>query len=144
MALIEIVDVWKVYYARGVNANERHESEREALAQVALADREHHRPNQLSGGKQQRVAIARALVNWPSLVQADEPTGSLDSKVTVEIMGLLQELNDAGNTVVFVTHELDVAQYPKRKLVLRDGLILSDESIAERSLVRRPPPEAPR
>jgi putative ABC transport system ATP-binding protein len=126
-----------LYYARGVDARQRHERAREALARVALSDREHHRPNQLSGGQQQRVAIARALVNRPSLVLADEPTGNLDSRVTVEIMGLLQELNDAGNTVVFVTHEPDVAQYAKRKLVLRDGQILSDEAIADRSVVRR-------
>jgi putative ABC transport system ATP-binding protein len=126
-----------LYYARGVDARQRHERAREALARVALSDREHHRPNQLSGGQQQRVAIARALVNRPSLVLADEPTGNLDSRVTVEIMGLLQELNDAGNTVVFVTHEPDVAQYAKRKLVLRDGQVLSDEAIADRSVVRR-------
>jgi len=126
-----------LYYANGVNAKQRRERAREALAKVALSDREGHRPNQLSGGQQQRVAIARALVNRPSLVLADEPTGNLDSKVTVEIMGLLQDLNDAGNTVVFVTHEPDVAQYSKRKIVLRDGQILTDEPVAERSVVRR-------
>jgi len=126
-----------LYYANGVNAKQRRERAREALAKVALSDREGHRPNQLSGGQQQRVAIARALVNRPSLVLADEPTGNLDSKVTVEIMGLLQDLNDAGNTVVFVTHEPDVAQYAKRKIVLRDGQILTDEPVAERSVVRR-------
>jgi putative ABC transport system ATP-binding protein len=126
-----------LFYARGVSAQQRRERAREALGRVQLADREHHRPNQLSGGQQQRVAIARALVNRPSLVLADEPTGNLDSKVTVEIMGLLQELNDAGNSVVFVTHEPDVAQYAKRKIVLRDGQILSDEPIRERSVVPR-------
>jgi len=126
-----------LYYANGVNAKQRRERAREALAKVALSDREGHRPNQLSGGQQQSVAIARALVNRPSLVLADEPTGNLDSKVTVEIMGLLQDLNDAGNTVVFVTHEPDVAQYAKRKIVLRDGQILTDEPVAERSVVRR-------
>jgi len=126
-----------LYYAHGVGAAERRARARAALARVALSDREHHRPNQLSGGQQQRVAIARALVNRPSLVLADEPTGNLDSKVTVEIMGLLQELNDAGNSVVFVTHEPDVAQYARRKIVLRDGLIRSDEPIRERSLAPR-------
>jgi putative ABC transport system ATP-binding protein len=126
-----------LYYARGVDARQRRERAREALGRVKLADREDHRPNQLSGGQQQRVAIARALVNRPSLVLADEPTGNLDSKVTVEIMGLLQELNEAGNTVVFVTHEPDVAQYAKRKIVLRDGQIQSDEPIRERSVVAR-------
>ncbi len=126
-----------LYYARGVSAQQRRERAREALGRVKLADREHHRPNQLSGGQQQRVAIARALVNRPSLVLADEPTGNLDSKVTVEIMGLLQELNDAGNTVVFVTHEPDVSQFAKRKIVLRDGQIQTDEAIRERSVVSR-------
>jgi putative ABC transport system ATP-binding protein len=133
-----------LYYAQGVHAKQRRERAREALGRVALSDREDHRPNQLSGGQQQRVAIARALVNRPSLVLADEPTGNLDSKVTVEIMGLLQQLNDAGNTVVFVTHEPDVAQYAKRKVVLRDGLIMSDEAIVNRSVVQRPAPGVPR
>jgi len=133
-----------LYYARGVNAQQRRERAREALGRVALSDREHHRPNQLSGGQQQRVAIARALVNRPSLVLADEPTGNLDSKVTVEIMGLLQQLNDAGNTVVFVTHEPDVAQFAKRKIVLRDGQVQSDEPIQNRNVVQRTQAEAPR
>ncbi len=121
-------------YARGISGRERHERAREALARVGLADRARHHPNQLSGGQQQRVAIARALVNRPSLVLADEPTGNLDSKVTAEIMALLQALNDSGVTIVFVTHESDVAQYAKRKLTLKDGLLVGDAPVAGRTV----------
>ena len=121
-------------YARGVSSSDRRARAREALARVGLADREGHRPNQLSGGPQQRGAIARALVNRPSLVLADEPTGNLDSRVTAEIMALFQELNDAGITILFVTHEPDVAQYAKRKVVMKDGRIVSDEPIRSRTL----------
>ena len=121
-------------YSSGISSRERHERARESLGRVALADREHHRPNQLSGGQQQRVAIARALVNRPSIVLADEPTGNLDSRVTVEIMGLFQALNDSGITIVFVTHEADVAQYAKRRVVLKDGLVVADEAILNRTL----------
>jgi putative ABC transport system ATP-binding protein len=127
-------------YAPHVSASERRARARESLARVALAERAGHRPNQLSGGQQQRVAIARALVNRPSIVLADEPTGNLDSKVSVEIMRLFQELNDSGITVVFVTHEPDVAQYAKRKVVLRDGAIVADEPIRDRTIA---PPPAP-
>ncbi|HEY3897165.1 MAG TPA: ABC transporter ATP-binding protein [Chthoniobacter sp.] len=103
-----------------------------ALERVGLGERSKHRPSQLSGGQQQRVAIARALVNEPELVLADEPTGNLDSRTSIEIMGLFQELNDSGITLVMVTHELEVAAYCKRIIVMRDGSILSDETNHER------------
>jgi putative ABC transport system ATP-binding protein len=103
-----------------------------ALERVGLGQRLGNRPSQLSGGQQQRVAIARALVNEPELVLADEPTGNLDSRTSIEIMGLFQELNDAGITILMVTHELDVAAFCKRIIVMRDGRILSDELNRER------------
>jgi putative ABC transport system ATP-binding protein len=110
---------------------ERAERAREALALVGLADRAAHFPSQLSGGQQQRVAIARALVNRPSILLADEPTGSLDSHTSVEIMQVLQELNERGLTIVLVTHEPDIAQFAKRMVVFRDGRIRRDEPIAD-------------
>jgi putative ABC transport system ATP-binding protein len=100
----------------------------EALEQVGLGDRAHHYPNQLSGGQQQRVAIARALVNNPSILLADEPTGNLDSRTSVEVMGIFQELNNNGITILIVTHEPDIAQFAKRQIVFRDGKIRSDKS----------------
>ena len=103
-----------------------------ALGIVGLAERSDHLPSQLSGGQQQRVAIARALVNEPRLLLADEPTGNLDSKTSVEVMGVFQRLNEQGITIVMVTHELDVASYCKRILVVRDGLVVRDEPVAHR------------
>ena len=99
----------------------------EALEKVGLADRIHHYPNQLSGGQQQRVAIARSLVNDPSIILADEPTGNLDSRTSVEVMGIFQELNSHGITIILVTHEPDVAQFAKRHVVFRDGKIRADK-----------------
>src|SRR6202162_4644238 len=96
------------------------------LASVGLGGREDHHPSQLSGGQQQRVAIARALVNDPEVVLADEPTGNLDSRTSVEIMGIFQELNNRGITIIMVTHEADIAAYARRNVVMRDGLILKD------------------
>ncbi|HYH40082.1 MAG TPA: ABC transporter ATP-binding protein [Azospirillum sp.] len=110
----------------GVDRATRLSRAAEALAQVGLAGRTHHRPAQLSGGQQQRVAIARALVNRPSLLLADEPTGALDSRTTAEIMGLFQQLNRQGITVVLVTHEADVAAYAGRVLTFRDGRLIDD------------------
>src|SRR5260221_6070044 len=103
-----------------------------ALKTVGLADRADHTPNQLSGGQQQRVAIARGLANEPSLLLSAEPTGNLDSRTSVEIMGVFQKLNDQGLTIVMVTHELDIAQYTKRMVVMRDGKVVSDTPVANR------------
>jgi len=103
-----------------------------ALELVGLGSRADHHPNQLSGGQQQRVAIARALVNQPSLLLADEPTGNLDSQTSIEIMGVFQKLNDQGITIVMVTHELDIARYTRRNVILRDGNIVSDTMVAGR------------
>jgi putative ABC transport system ATP-binding protein len=113
-----------------VPAGERKQRAKEALGRVGLAGREEHTPAQLSGGQQQRVAIARALVNRPRLILADEPTGALDTRTSVEILGLLQSLHETGITIVIVTHEPDIAAYAGRRLVVRDGRILSDEQQA--------------
>ena len=104
-----------------------------ALEIVGLGERFDHKPNQLSGGQQQRVAIARALANQPALLLADEPTGNLDSRTSIEIMGVFQKLNDQGITIVMVTHELDVAQYTKRMIVMRDGKVVGDSPVTNRS-----------
>jgi putative ABC transport system ATP-binding protein len=109
---------------------------RAKLAEVGLADREHHHPAQLSGGQQQRVAIARALINDPVLILADEPTGALDSRTSVEIMALFQDLNREGITVVLVTHEADIARYAGRVLSFRDGRVTRDEPVAGRLVAR--------
>jgi len=99
---------------------------------VGLANRHDHFPNQLSGGQQQRVAIARGLVNEPQVLLADEPTGNLDSRTSVEVMGVFQKLNEQGITIVMVTHELDIASYCKRNLILRDGVVVRDEPVPNR------------
>jgi putative ABC transport system ATP-binding protein len=110
----------------GVGRAERRERARQALERVGLAERIHHQPNELSGGQRQRVAIARALVNNPSILLADEPTGNLDSATSVEIMSLFDELHRAGNTVILVTHEPDIAQHADRQVQLRDGRVVAD------------------
>ncbi len=111
----------------GMRAGERHDKAQAALAAVELGDRVMHRPNELSGGQRQRVAIARALVNHPSILLADEPTGALDSKTSVEIMHLFEKLHEEGNTIILVTHEPEVAQRAHRIITIRDGRIESDE-----------------
>jgi putative ABC transport system ATP-binding protein len=115
-----------------MRAREQMERALAALEMVGLADRADHHPNQLSGGQQQRVAIARALVNDPRVLLADEPTGNLDTHTSIEVMGVFQSLNDQGITVVMVTHELDIARFSKRKVVMRDGLIRTDEPVLDR------------
>jgi putative ABC transport system ATP-binding protein len=121
---LENVELPLLYCA--TTAKERKERAIEALEIVGLADRMHHYPNQLSGGQQQRVAIARALVNNPSIVLADEPTGNLDSRTSVEVMGIFQRLNEKGITIILVTHEPDIADFAKRHIIFRDGKIKSD------------------
>ena len=118
-------------YAK-VDKAERERRAKEALAMVGLAQREDHFPSQLSGGQQQRVAIARALVNKPSILLADEPTGNLDSRTSVEVMEIFQRLNSSGLTIVLVTHEHDIAHFAKRQIIFRDGLVKLDEAIADR------------
>jgi putative ABC transport system ATP-binding protein len=129
---LENVEMPMLYNRSHVSAHEQNERGRRALELVGLGQRADHHPNQLSGGQQQRVAIARALVNRPSLILADEPTGNLDSQTSIEIMGVFQKLNEQGITIVMVTHELDIARYTKRTVVLRDGKIVTDEAVRER------------
>lgn len=118
-------------YAR-ISKQEGEKRSREALALVGLADRVEHFPSQLSGGQQQRVAIARALVNRPTILLADEPTGNLDSRTSVEIMGIFQKLNEEGLTIILVTHEPDIAQFAQRSIQFRDGKIRRDERAQNR------------
>lgn len=125
MTLLENVALPMVY--AGIGRRERQDWAAAALTQVGLGDRLDHQPNEISGGQMQRVAIARAIVNRPAVIMADEPTGNLDSKTSVEIIRIFQELNAAGTTVVMVTHEPDIAQYTKRIISFRDGIIQTDQ-----------------
>jgi putative ABC transport system ATP-binding protein len=122
-------------YAGSIPAAERRERATAALNAVGLGDRLDHHPNQLSGGQQQRVAIARALVNNPALLLADEPTGNLDSKTSIEVMGIFQKLNiERGITIVLVTHEADIAEFGTRIITFRDGVVLNDTAIEHRRI----------
>ena len=132
---LENVELPTVY--AGIPPEEREKRAKEALERVGLTDRAEHYPSQLSGGQQQRVAIARALVNRPAILLADEPTGNLDSRTSVEIMDILQRLNEEqGLTVILVTHEHDIARYAKRALVFRDGKLRGDDRISDRWAAR--------
>ncbi len=134
---LENVEMPMLYTRYRIHAHEQQTRAMHALELVGLSPRADHHPNQLSGGQQQRVAIARALVNRPSLLLADEPTGNLDSQTSIEIMGVFQQLNDQGITIVMVTHELDVARYTKRMVVLRDGKVVTDELVKNRSFAEK-------
>ncbi len=129
---VENVELPMIYARPPVAGREQRGRALRALELVGLADRADHHPNQLSGGQQQRVAIARSLVNSPKLLLADEPTGNLDTRTSMEIMGVFQDLNRKGMTVVMVTHELDIARYTQRMVVMRDGRISRDEPVPDR------------
>jgi putative ABC transport system ATP-binding protein len=123
---------------RGIGPRERRKRAEAALDAVGLGERHHHRPDELSGGQQQRVAVARALVNNPSIILADEPTGNLDSKSGNEVLCLFEQLNDQGITIIFVTHDPEIAAYSKRVIHIRDGLIEQDEGILQQALACDP------
>jgi putative ABC transport system ATP-binding protein len=130
---LENVELPLLYHGHKLNASGRRKKALEALAAVGLADRAEHHPNQLSGGQQQRVAIARALINSPSILLADEPTGNLDSRTSIEIMGVFQRLNaEQRITIVLITHEPTIAEYGSRLVAFRDGVIVRDEANAVR------------
>jgi putative ABC transport system ATP-binding protein len=128
----ENVELPLLYGAHRLTNAQLREKADAVLASVGLGGREDHHPSQLSGGQQQRVAIARALVNDPEVVLADEPTGNLDSRTSVEIMGIFQQLNERGITIIMVTHEQDIAAYARRNVIMRDGLILNDFNVIQR------------
>jgi putative ABC transport system ATP-binding protein len=130
---LENVELPMLYSRAGISSREQYERAVKALELVGLGQRTDHHPNQLSGGQQQRVAIARALVNQPKLILADEPTGNLDTQTSIEIMGVFQTLNRQGITIVMVTHELDIAHYCKRMVVMRDGRVINDTVIEQPS-----------
>ncbi len=131
---LENVELPMLYTHDHIGSARQRELAVHALQIVGLADRADHHPNQLSGGQQQRVAIARALVNTPSVLLADEPTGNLDTRTSAEIMGVFQKLNNEGITIVMVTHELDIASYTKRNVIMRDGLVVNDTLVQNRSV----------
>ncbi|WP_088225163.1 ABC transporter ATP-binding protein [Desulfosporosinus sp. FKB] len=134
---LENVELPMLYH--GIGAWERQIRATNALNAVGLSARLHHKPNELSGGQQQRVAIARSLVNNPVIIMADEPTGNLDSKSSIEVMNIFQQLNAMGITIVLVTHEPDIAQYSKRIIHFKDGIIAQDETVKNRSFAEGEP-----
>lgn len=129
---LENVELPLLYSHASLSSHQRRARAMQALRVVGLGKRFDHHPNQLSGGQQQRVAIARALVNQPKLLLADEPTGNLDTQTSIEIMGIFQDLNRRGMTIVMVTHELDIASYCLRQVIMRDGRIVSDQPVEDR------------
>jgi putative ABC transport system ATP-binding protein len=129
---LENIELPMLYTRPSIRGREQRARALKALELVGLADRADHHSSQLSGGQQQRVAIGRALVNQPALLLADEPTGNLDTRTSIEIMGIFQDLNRRGMTVVMVTHELDIARYTRRTLVMRDGRIVQDQPVTQR------------
>ncbi|TLD72463.1 ABC transporter ATP-binding protein [Phragmitibacter flavus] len=133
----ENIELPMMYARHPKSAKEQHQLAKAALDLVGLSQRGDHTPNQLSGGQQQRVAIARALVNQPAILLADEPTGNLDSRTSIEIMALFQQLNDQGITIIMVTHEPDIAEYCKRNIVMRDGVIVEDIQVQNRQLATK-------
>ncbi|HEV8118167.1 MAG TPA: ABC transporter ATP-binding protein [Thermoanaerobaculia bacterium] len=133
---LENVELPLIYSSNGHSGKDRMKMARQCLETVGLAGREDHVPSQLSGGQQQRVAIARALINEPKLMLADEPTGNLDTKTSDEVMAVFQKLNEAGKTVVLITHEPDIARYAKRVVVFRDGKLVEDRPVTDRTLAK--------
>jgi len=130
---LDNVELPLLYGNNGMKTAERHKRATEMLELVGLGNRTDHHPNQLSGGQQQRVAIARALINNPSILLADEPTGNLDTRTSIEVMGIFQRLNqERGITVVLITHEVDIAEYGTRTVTFRDGQVVADKSVARR------------
>ena len=130
----ENVELPMLYGAHRFSSREMHDRALKCLDLVGLSQRADHFPSQLSGGQQQRVAIARALINNPQVLLADEPTGNLDSRTSIEVMDVFQKLNEQGITIVMVTHELDIARYCKRNLIMRDGRLVSDTRVERRSI----------
>ncbi|OLC84064.1 MAG: macrolide ABC transporter ATP-binding protein [Acidobacteria bacterium 13_1_40CM_4_65_8] len=134
---LDNVELPLLYGGGGMKTAQRHKRAMEVLNAVGLVDRADHHPNQLSGGQQQRVAIARALINNPSILLADEPTGNLDTKTSIEVMGIFQRLNrERGITVVLITHEMDIAEYGTRMVTFRDGLVVADKGITRRRIAQ--------
>lgn len=133
MTILENVELPMIY--AGISAKERRSRALFALEKVSLTNWIKHKPNEISGGQKQRVAIARAIVNSPSVIMADEPTGNLDSQVSLEVMKIFQDLNEEGATIIMVTHEPDIAMYTKRLVKVKDGLIINDEKVKNRIII---------